>query len=66
MSTQRFFSVIDGNKEVAKVTLRTSAALERNDDREKRIVNQVAPDGTGGWSVIRQVTTDELLGALRS
>jgi hypothetical protein len=65
MSTQRFFSVMDGDREVASVTLLTSAALEWNDDRNRRIVNQVSPKPDGSWTVIRQVTADELLGALR-
>ncbi len=57
--------MMDGTKEVASVTLLTSAALEWNDDRGRRIVNQVEPDGADGFRVIRQVTADELLGALR-
>ena len=65
MSLQRFFSVMDGEREVANVSLLTGAALEWNEDREKRTVYQVTPVPGGGWDRVRQVTTEELLNALR-
>ena len=46
MSQQRFFSVVDGDKEVAHLV--TGAALEWNEHRSKRSVYQVTPDGSGG------------------
>jgi hypothetical protein len=56
---------MDGDREVANVSLLTSAALEWNEDRNKRAVYQVTPAAGGGWDRIRQITTEELLGALR-
>jgi len=64
VSLQRFFSVMDGDREVANVSLLTGAAIEWNEDRNKRIVYQVTPAG-GGWDRVRQITTEELLSALR-
>jgi hypothetical protein len=65
MSEQRFFSVIEGDREVANISLLSGAAIEWNEDRTKRNVYQVAPDPDGGWTRIRQVTANELLDALR-
>jgi len=55
---------MDGDREVANVSLLTGAAIEWNEDRNKRIVYQVTPAG-GGWDRVRQITTEELLSALR-
>ena len=55
---------MDGDREVANVSLLTGAAIEWNEDRNKRIVYQVTP-AEGGWNRVRQITTDELLSALR-
>ena len=65
MSTQRLFSVKDDDREVANLSILTGAVLEWNEDRSKRTVFQVVPTLDGGWKQIRQITTDELLGALR-
>lgn len=65
MSKQRFFSVMEGDREVANISLLSGAAIEWNEDRTKRNVYQVAPDPNGGWIRIRQVTANELLDALR-
>ena len=58
--------MIDSGREVANLTLLTGAALEWNEDRTKRLVYQVEPEAGGGWKQIRQITTAELLGALRN
>ncbi|AEU36265.1 acriflavin resistance protein [Granulicella mallensis MP5ACTX8] len=54
---------MDGDREVANVSLLTGAAIEWNEDRNKRIVYQVTP-AEGGWNLVRQISTDELLSAL--
>lgn len=64
MGTHRLFSVMDGDREVAGVALLTGVALEWNEDRVRRTVYQVTPALGGGWDRVRQVSTQELLGAL--
>ena len=65
MSLQRFFSVIDGHREVVNVSLLTGTALEWNEDRNKRTAYQVPPTSGGGWDRVGQITPDELLSVLR-
>jgi len=56
---------MNGDREVARVSLLTGAALEWNEERNKRTVYQVTPSAGGGWDRVRQITTEELLSALR-
>jgi hypothetical protein len=56
---------MEGDREVANISLLSGAAIEWNEDRRRRNVYQVTPDPDGGWTRIRQVTPNELLDALR-
>lgn len=47
------------------VSLLTGGSLEWNEDRKKRTVYEVASTVGSGWDRVRQITTDELLNALR-